>query len=575
VSEIAGVQTQQTSQVSGSASIRIQGLEGKYTLLLQNGMPLYSGLASGLSILQIPPLNLKRVEVIKGASSTLYGGGAIAGLINLITKEPVDKREISFLINTNHTHALDLSSFYSEKYHKTGMGLYTTANFQKAYDVNKDGFSDIPKFNRYSINPSFYYYPNATTTFSFGIHAGVEKRTGGDMQVINLKADSVHSFYEINNTERYATEARFEKHFLNNNVLTLKNSVGFFNRKIARRSYGFEGNQIASFSEMNFLVPRERSELNLGINYISDHFKQMPAASNHLDYHDAVWGLFVQDNVKLSSSFIVETGLRLDFSNRNNSFLLPRLSLLYKITHKLTTRLGGGFGYKTPTIFSDEAEEIAFKNIEPLNFALLKPERSYGLNADLNYKSIIFEKLIFSVNQLFFYTIIKNPLLLNQVPATNNYAFENAQGNIESKGFETAIKLRVQDISCYIGYTYTDVKRYFNHVSSVNPVTAKHHLDIDLMYELNEKLRVGYELYYVGSQYSTTGEKLRSYWEMGLLSEYKFKHFSLFINFENLLDTRQSRWGNMYSGTMQDPQFKEVYAPTDGFILNTGVKLSL
>ena len=172
VSEIAGVQTQQTSQVSGGSSIRIQGLEGKYTQLLQDGFPLYSGFASGLSVLQIPPLNLKRVEVIKGATSTLYGGGAIAGLINLITKVPTAEREISFLANVNQTNALDLSAFYGEKYKKTGLTFFASSNAQKAYDANKDGFSDIPKYTRYSFNPKFYYYPNDKTTLSIGVNAG-------------------------------------------------------------------------------------------------------------------------------------------------------------------------------------------------------------------------------------------------------------------------------------------------------------------------------------------------------------------------------------------------------------------
>jgi len=130
LTESTGIQTQQTSQVSGSASIRIQGLDGKYTQILQDGFPLYSGFASGLSILEIPSLNLKRVEVIKGSSSTLYGGGAIAGLINLITKEPTEKKELSALINFNQTGALDMSFFASERFKKTGFTLYIEQNNQ-------------------------------------------------------------------------------------------------------------------------------------------------------------------------------------------------------------------------------------------------------------------------------------------------------------------------------------------------------------------------------------------------------------------------------------------------------------
>ena len=575
LTESTGIQTQQTSQVSGNASIRIQGLDGKYTQLLQDGFPLYSGFASGLSILQIPPLNLKRVEVIKGSTSTLYGGGAIAGLINLITKEPTDKREIYFLANVNQTNALDVSSFYSERYKKTGLTIYAASNFQKAFDVNKDGFSDIPKFSRYTINPKFFYYPNDKTTFSFGVNAGFEKRTGGDMQVINNKADATHSFFETNNSSRYSTQAKFEKVFTNKNILTIKNSVGYFNRTIQRQSYNFEGQQVATFSEVNYLIPKEKSEWNIGTNFVSDNFKQVNTVANKLDYSNSAFGIFAQNNLKVSDKFIVESGLRLDVTNRNNIFALPRLSFLYKITDKLTTRFGGGLGYKTPTIFSEETEEKAFQNINPLDFSKVSPEKSYGLNADVNYKATIFDEVNFSINQLFFYTIIKNPLVLNPITASNNFAFENTNGNIESKGFETNIKLRFKDVSAYIGYTFIDATRNFNNISTVNPLTAKHRINANLMYELNEKLRIAYEVFYVGQQYLTNSEKVRDYWVMGVSGEYKFKHFSLFINLENFLDSRQSRWENLYSGTIQNPQFREVYTPTDGIIFNGGLKLRL
>ena len=575
VSEIAGVQTQQTSQVSGGSSIRIQGLEGKYTQLLQDGFPLYSGFASGLSVLQIPPLNLKRVEVIKGATSTLYGGGAIAGLINLITKVPTAEREISFLANVNQTNALDLSAFYGEKYKKTGLTFFASGNTQKAYDANKDGFSDIPKYTRYTLSPKFYYYPSDKTTLSIGVNAGFEKRIGGDMIAINNKADAKHTFYESNNSNRLSTQASFEKKLFNKNILTVKNSIAFFNRKIERKTYNFDGRQTATFSEINLLIPHEKSEWNVGANYISDNFKQTNSTASKLNYNNTAAGLFAQNNLKVSEKFIAESGLRLDVTNRNSAFVLPRLSLLYKITDNLTTRIGGGLGYKMPNIFSEDAEEKAFQNITPLNFVTVKAERSYGLNGDLNYKTVLFEDINFSINQLFFYTVIKDPLVLQPLTSTNDFAFKNAQGNIDTKGFETALKFRMEDISLYVGYTFTDVKRNFNNSSTANPLSAKHHLNIDLMYELNEKLRIGYELYYVGAQYLSTNEKVRDYWVTGLSSEYKFKHFSLFINFENFTDTRQSRWDNLYTGTIQNPSFKEVYTPTEGFIFNGGFKIKL
>ncbi|MFT5964051.1 MAG: outer membrane receptor for ferrienterochelin and colicins [Flavobacterium sp.] len=575
LTESTGIQTQQTSQVSGSASIRIQGLDGKYTQLLQDGFPLYSGFASGLSILQIPPLNLKRVEVIKGSTSTLYGGGAIAGLINLITKEPTDTREISFLANINQTQASDLSGFYAEKYKKSGLTIYTSSNSQKAYDVNNDGFSDIPKFERYTISPKFFYDPNEKTTFSLGVNAGFENRIGGDMQVIDNKSNATHTFFERNNSNRYSTQAEYEKTFDNKNILTIKNSVGYFNRKIEKQTYNFEGQQAATFTEANYLIPNEKSEWNLGANLVSDNFKQINLVADKLDYYNVTFGIFAQNNLNINEKFILESGLRLDITNRSNVFVLPRVSLLYKINEKLSSRFGGGLGYKSPTIFSEETEEKAFQNINSLDFSKVSPEKSYGLNADINYKTTIFDEVSFAINQMFFYSIIKNPLVLNPVSLTANYAFENANGNIETKGFETNLKLRFEDISCYIGYTYIDAQKNFDNNSTINPLTAKHRINANVMYEWQEKLRIAYEVFYVGNQLLTNNEKVRHYWVMGVSGEYKFKYFSLFLNLENFLDSRQSKWENMYSGTIQNPQFREVYTPTDGFILNGGIKVRL
>lgn len=96
LSESTGIQTQQTSATSANASIRIQGLDGRYTQILKDGFPLYSGYSGGLGLLQTPPLDLKQVEVIKGSASTLYGGGAIAGLVNLISKTPQEEQELRF-----------------------------------------------------------------------------------------------------------------------------------------------------------------------------------------------------------------------------------------------------------------------------------------------------------------------------------------------------------------------------------------------------------------------------------------------------------------------------------------------
>jgi len=576
LTESTGIQTQQTSATSGNASIRIQGLDGKYTQLLKDGFPLYSGFSGGLSIIQVPPLDLKRVEVIKGASSTLYGAGAIAGLINFVTKVPTEKKELSFLVNGNHTKALDLNGYYSQKFNKIGITFFVSQNLQSAYDANKDGLSDIPQFTRYNINPRIFYYINKSATLSFGINSSFENRLGGDMKLINDKADSIHSYFERNITNRVSTQLKFEKIFANNSVLTFKNSIGYFDRSIKKSDYSFSGRQISSFSELSYLLYENKSEWILGGNLWTDNFKQTNTSPYPLDNNLIIGGAFIQNNFKASEKLIIETGIRADGTNQHSFFVLPRISAMYKITNKLTSRIGGGLGYKTATIFSENAEERGFRNIQPLDFQKIKPENSIGGNFDINYKTSLFNKISFSINQMFFYTRLNNPLILNDSILPNgNYEFINASGYLDSKGFETNVKLRYDDISFYCGYTFIDAIRHFNQTSSINPLTAKHRIYMTLMYEIEDKLRIGYELFYTGKQQLSNGQMRPDYWVMGISAEYRFKHFSLFVNAENFTDTRQTRYEAIYTGSFQSPQFKEIWAPTDGFIFNGGFKINV
>lgn len=576
LTESTGIQTQQTSATSANSSIRIQGLDGKYTQLLKDGFPLYSGFSGGLSLVQIPPLDLKRVEVIKGASSTLYGGGAIAGLINFITKVPAEKKELSFLVNANQTKASDISGYYSQKFKKNGLTIFASQNLQAAYDADKDGLSDIPEFKRYNFNPRIFYYFNKTATIMLGINSGFENRLGGDMKLINDKADSTHSYFERNISNRISTQLNFEKTFTNKSVLTFKNSVGYFDRSIKQSDYVFAGKQVSSFTELNYLLSKNKSEWIFGGNVWTDNFQQTNATLYPLDNNLIVGGAFIQNNFMASDKLIIEAGIRADGTNQNSLFVLPRLSVLLKFSNNFSSRIGGGLGYKTPTIFTEEAEEKSFRNIQPLDLQKIKSENSIGGNLDFNYKTLLSDNISFSINQMFFYTLLNEPLILSDTILSNgNYDFKNANGFIDSKGFETNLKLSCNEISLYCGYTFIDAIRNFNQTKTINQLTAKSRIYLTVTYETEDKLRIGYELFYIGQQQLSNGQTRTDYWVMGISAEYKFKHFSLFVNAEDFTDTRQTRYETIYTGTLQNPQFKEIWAPTDGFIFNGGFKINI
>jgi iron complex outermembrane receptor protein len=309
---------------------------------------------------------------------------------------------------------------------------------------------------------------------------------------------------------------------------------------------------------------------------VTDKFSEVKTTTTPLRNYDQVTiGAFVQNNLRLNERFSVEAGLRTDQVKDYGFAFLPRISVLFKFTPELSSRIGGGLGYKTPTIFSEESERLQYKNVLPVDENINKLERSYGVNADINYKTNLADgEVSFSINQLFFYTRITDPLLL--LPDGTNYRFITIDGgHIDSKGMETNIKLGYGDFKLFLGYTFT--KAYLHEMDSKteNFLTPRHRLNSVLLYELDKKWKMGLEGYYFSQQKLSDGTTGRSYWITGFMAEKLWEKFSLYINFENFLDTRQTRFGSIYTGTISDPVFKDIYAPLDGFVVNGGIKLRL
>ncbi len=576
LNESTGIQTQQTSATSGNASIRIQGLDGRYTQILKDGFPLFSGAASGLGLLQTPPLDLKQVELIKGSASTLYGGGAIAGLVNLISKTPTNERELKFHLNGSSGKGFDLNGFYGQRFKKVGTTIFASHNRNWAYDPANIDLTAIPKFERYVFNPKLFLYFTEKTKLNFGINSTIENRLGGDIRYIEGNGDSLHSYFEENKTQRYSTQLTFDHNFNDSNRFSFKNSVSYFNRKITIPQYSFDGTQLASFSEATYSNSKEKSEWIVGLNLWTDNFQEKQIDTLPLrNYQLITTGAFIQNIWKATKWLNLETGFRTDYVVDYGFAFLPRISALFKITPKLTSRIGGGFGYKSPTIFTEESERIQYRNVLAINSNANKLEKSYGGNIDFNYRtSFADDKITFSINQLFFYTYLDNPLLLQ--PQTNGlYQFINANGNIDTKGTETNIKIGYEDFKLFLGYTFTDTRLHQNGTTIENPLTPKHRLNTILMYEIEEKWKVGLEAYYFSQQKLSDGTTGKQYVICGFMVEKLWEKLSLYINFENFLDVRQTRFDSIYTGTVTNPVFKDIYAPLDGFLINGGIKFRL
>lgn len=580
LAESTGIQVQQTSAVSGSSNFRIQGLDGRYTQLLKDGFPLYSGFSGGLSIMQIPPLDLYQVEVIKGSNSTLYGGGAIAGLINLISKQPSDNLELSFLANASTTNSLDFSGFYSEKMGAMGVTLFSAYNRNTGYDPSGQGFSAVPEYDRFTLNPRLIWYVNEETQIMVGTQISSENRLGGDMLYINGE-DPDGRFFERHETRRISTQFSIGHAFSPNITLSLKNSFSFLGRSIAIPGFLFDGNQTASFSELSISHETSKSGWTGGLNLWTDLFEETAGNSAiPQNVRSDIIGAFVQHTTSITEKFSVEAGIRTDLvrpepdHHLNDLFVLPRVSALYRFDSSWSMRLGGGMGYKTPQMFTDEAENRSFRNVAPPDFSTTKAEQSYGLNHDINFRTVIAGQVVLRVNQLFFLTRLDHPLTLKQ-DQNDIFRLTNLDGFIRSKGSETNVAFIVDPLKLFFGYTFIDANQHQEGVVSRVPLNSPHQINAILMFEEHDSYRLGFEAYYYSSQTLTDGTTGRGYTLFGIMGEKTWGVITVFANFENIFDTRQTRFGPIFSGTRSNPEFRDIFAPLDGRYLNMGVKIKL
>ena len=293
--ESTGIQMQQTSLSSGNTNIRIQGLDGRYTQLLRDGFPLYGGFSSGLSILQIPPLDLQQFEIIKGSSSTLYGGGAIAGLINMVSKTPDEEPSLDIMLTQTQALGSTANVFYSKRNEKFGVSLYSSGHYQKAYDPEDYGFSNLPKTTSLSFNPKFFYYPSEKTTFWIGLNGTYDDIIGGDITKIESGENWIHQYTEENLSKRLSSQAVYETQIDSVSSLNIKNSISFFDRKLSITDFSFDGKQTNTLTEINYQKASKKTDWIFGANLYTSNFDENDNATLQRDQSDVTYGAFVNN----------------------------------------------------------------------------------------------------------------------------------------------------------------------------------------------------------------------------------------------------------------------------------------
>ena len=583
--DISIIHIQRTSAVNGNQAIRMQGLDPKYTQILRDGLPLYEGFSGNLGVLQIPPLDLKQVEIVKGSVSTLYGGGAIGGMINIVSKSPTsEKPEFTALINRSGLKESNGNAYYSQRYGggKTGLTLFAGYTNQQAVDVTGDGFTDSPGIRQFNLHPRFFWNPSDRTKLNIGYAYTNEHREGGYLPA--LEGSQPNAYRNITDLQRHTVDFNASHNTSDVNTVSFKGAVSTFHRQNTDYQKLSDGKQSSIYLEANDLVRFGKHQLIGGANLTVEAFRKNPDSTRLVDYTYQTIGAFVQDDYQLTNKIAVQAGLRFDGHNTFGSFLLPRLSVKLKPSEPWTVRLSVGTGYKTPNLFVNQTPgqlgvSLIFPRLLPIDVATVKAERSVGANADIAYNKTFENGLSVQVDQAFYYTVVNSPVVSAFASASSNLGtytqLINAPYNLFSVGTDTYVRLEYKDYELYLGYNHTLSRRNGPTDNTFLPLAPQDKFSTTLAWE-NEHFRFGIETAFVGTQYLYNNQRVANYWFFAGAAEYHYNtHWRLVLNGENVFNIKQANYETVVTGPVTQPTFRPVWAPLEGRIVNLALKYTL
>lgn len=580
LNESTGMRVQTTSAASSSANLRIQGLNGRYTQLLVDGIPAYGGLAAGFSLAQIPPLNLRQVEVIKGASSALYGADAIAGVVNFITKDPAPQPEFSALVNGTTQRGADIAAFYARQFSDVGFTVLGSRSAQARYDVDGDGFGDIAEYERFTLSPKLLLDPaeNLRVRMAFGI--SLEDRLGGVMHAPRPSPGAETPYVEELHSRRLDFSSQFDWAVSESGAITAKVAWGTLRRNAFYGSAPFNATQEVLYADAQYARSYASHAILLGASVNSDVYSdRTPDVGSSRNYHSSVPAVFAQDEFAVSEYWTLLLSGRVDFHNFLGTFFTPRISAMVRPASMLTMRIGGGTGFKSPTMFVEEAEESGFQNLRPLGRP--RAEKATSFSFDLNWRGILGQTGV-SINAAAYVTDVAHALLADQDSLANDIVYlRSASGAMLVRGGELSAKCTFNEFKLSLGYTYVYASQNDNGETYELALNPRHSLGAVLVWESQRSgAKVGFENYWIGPQRLERNpfrDRSPHYWITGLIAEKGFGHLRLFVNLENIFDTRQTRYEPIVVGDVQTTVIRllPIYAPLEGRVFNGGVRYVL
>lgn len=573
VNETGGVRVQVTSPALGAANIRMQGLYGRYTLLLADGLPLYGGQAASIGLLQIPPTDLAQVEVIKGSASSLYGASALGGVINLVSRRPGEAPYGEVLVNATTRDGQDLTSFASTPLNaQLSASLTAGAHRQSTVDIDDDGWIDMPGYERFTARPRLHFDGADGSSAYLTLGYMTEQRDGGTRE--GFTVPSGDPFPQNQDTTRYDLGLTAERPLTDTLDLNLR-AAGMVQDHEHRFGDVIEiDTHDTLLLEASLSGARERTDWVLGLAWQADGFES--ETFPEFDYSYEAPGVFAQVDHDFTGTLSASVSARIDDHSEYGVQTSPRVSLLYK-PGDWTIRGSWGQGFFAPTPFVEAIEAAGLSRLEPLSG--LEAETATTASLDFGYRAgaveaglTVFASDVDGATQLqAFATTPGGPL--------DAVRLVNADGQTEIRGSELLLRYYWRDFKFTGSYLYLDTSEPDPDGPGRRelPLTPEHSAGFVAMWERHGEGRVGFEAYYTGEQAlydNPYRDRSEPYVHLGLLGEIVLGRTSLFINLENLLDVKQTDEDPLLLPTRApDGQWTtDIWQSTDGFVVNGGVR---